>query len=1488
MNADHNPRIGTVLATFVLFTTLASPGGAQTLFTEDFDGFTAPAGNFNGGQLQSGLAVAFSGALPAWAKSGAGTVHAVDSANVFANGIVSPRDFAVMIWQDNVITLNASIPGSNEAGVTYEVAFDASPAVYQTGSQQTSSADGLRIEVLDVASNVLATYTHKSGAWAGDLVLVAESFQYTGDGSGDIKLRIGPSAFNSGRFGGAIDNLEVTTAAPVFEGYATNPAVHVAGHEIAPNFPLLIGGGASAFGIAPPLPAGLVIDPLTGTITGTPGAASPPTEYTVTASFPTGADQTASLELSVLASSTLSGYSTSPATYITGVSIAPNAPGILGATPDRFAVSPALPAGLVLNPLTGIITGTSTSATAATNYTVTATFAGEPDSAFVLNLEVVELSTTVVISEFMASNATTINDGDGNSSDWIEIHNFGAVSVNLGGWYLTDRADNLKKWQFPAVEIQAGESLLVFASNQNSGTYLDAGGFIHTNFSLSAGGEFLGLVKPDGATVVHSFAPEFPPQTRDISYGLASDLTTIGFFTAPTPGSPNPASPSTVGPLISKVTNSPQPAPADNDDLVVSAQVDALANPVASATLHYRDMFGAEQAVPMNDSGDGQFSATIPHTAFGSGDMVRWYVTAEDSVGHSRRDPAFLDPTNSPEYFGTMIADPAARSALPTFFWFVASPGAAGTGSGTRSSVSFDGQFYDNVFTRVRGASSQGVAKKSYKFDFNTGHKFRFSPDAPRVEEINLNTTFQDKAYLRPQLTFESYRNAGVVASDASTWRVQQNGAFFSVASFVEQVDADLLDRKGLDPEGALYKMFNGVTSSTSGVEKKTRRDENNSDLQALVDGVRSSNRNRAEFLFDHIDIPAMINYATAGIISQDFDRWAKNFYVYRDTNGSGEWLQIPHDKDLTFGNRFYDDEISGNGFSFEGGLSAERRRAHPFQGAAQHACCGAPNLMIDILVTDPRTREMYLRRLRTLMDEQLQPPGTPVGDLRFEARIDELAATMPRDTTLDLRKWGATYGIVRDFPTAISMLKSDYLDERRVYLYHTHAVGGPAGSAGIPGAQASGVQLTIRSVEFNPASGDQNEEFVAITNPNRFAVDVSGWTVEGAIEHTFKPGTVISSATTRLPLYLSPNVNAFRARTTSPRGNQENFVQGNYRGQLSARGETITIRDEDGKVATSLTYPGAPSDLQQFLRITELHYHPANPTAAEIVAGFDNDGFFEFIELTNTGPAALDLGGARFVAGVDFVFPPNTTLASGAHLLVVADAAAFSMRYPGVPSTEIAGEYTGRLDNDGELIQLHDAVGENILKFTYNDRWFPATDDSGYALVILDSSATWDAWGLATSWGISEEVHGSPGEPNGTIVPQQYEGWLNSHFSPSELSNPLLADPEADPDLDDRSNFEEYVFGTDPRLPDAPAGLTVERVGAFHELTYRYRNPALDLDVTLEGSEDLINWSPLDLETVASSQDNAFATVTRRLPLPADPAERAFFVRVRATKRPF
>ena len=129
----------------------------------------------------------------------------------------------------------------------------------------------------------------------------------------------------------------------------------------------------------------------------------------------------------------------------------------------------------------------------------------------------------VLISEFMASNGAALADEDGDFSDWLELYNGGDTSVNLEGWYLTDNASDLTKWRMPAVTIAPKGLLLVFASGKDRRI---AGSTLHTSFSLSASGEYLALVRPDGVTVASAFAPEFPEQFRDISYGPGQSVTT--------------------------------------------------------------------------------------------------------------------------------------------------------------------------------------------------------------------------------------------------------------------------------------------------------------------------------------------------------------------------------------------------------------------------------------------------------------------------------------------------------------------------------------------------------------------------------------------------------------------------------------------------------------------------------------------------------------------------------------------------------------------------------------------------------------------------------------------------------------------------------------------------------------------------------------------------------------------------------------------------
>src|SRR4030042_48610 len=65
-----------------------------------------------------------------------------------------------------------------------------------------------------------------------------------------------------------------------------------------------------------------------------------------------------------------------------------------------------------------------------------------------------------VISEFMALNNSGYTDGDGQHVDWIELYNPTASPIELGGWYLSDKADDLTKWEFPAYHRASGGVLL--------------------------------------------------------------------------------------------------------------------------------------------------------------------------------------------------------------------------------------------------------------------------------------------------------------------------------------------------------------------------------------------------------------------------------------------------------------------------------------------------------------------------------------------------------------------------------------------------------------------------------------------------------------------------------------------------------------------------------------------------------------------------------------------------------------------------------------------------------------------------------------------------------------------------------------------------------------------------------------------------------------------------------------------------------------------
>lgn len=202
------------------------------------------------------------------------------------------------------------------------------------------------------------------------------------------------------------------------------------------------------------------------------------------------------------------------------------------------------------------------------------------------------------------------------------------------------------------------------------------------------------------------------------------------------------------------------------------------------------------------------------------------------------------------------------------------------------------------------------------------------------------------------------------------------------------------------------------------------------------------------------------------------------------------------------------------------------------------------------------------------------------------------------------------------------------------------------------------------------------------------------------------------------------------------------------YTGPLTLSDLTIVkARAFDGQEWSALNEAtfvvGAPD-----LVLSELHFHPAKPTPAEMAAGFANADDFEFIELFNAGRTTCDLRGVRFVTGIQFDFAGSgvTQLAPGRYVLVVKNRAAFDLRYgSGRP---VAGEYSGRLDNAGEVLELIDGRGATIFNFGYGTHapWPEAPDGTGPSLEVVEPHENLAA---AANWRASAAAGGSPGDPN-------------------------------------------------------------------------------------------------------------------------------------------
>lgn len=1039
---------------------------------------------------------------------------------------------------------------------------------------------------------------------------------------------------------------------------------------------------------------------------------------------------------------------------------------------------------------------------------------------------------------------------------------------------------------------------------------------------------------------------------------LTAELDQLRYFAAPTPGAVNGLGAQQVGPLVVESSHTPN-TPAQNEPIVVTATVSETFNAVNGVQLTYRVMYGDDIQMAMVDdglgadetAGDGIYTATIPAGIANPGEMVRWYISSNDVNGLTGRLPKF-ESTRDEEWLGTIIDDPSATSNLPIFHLFLENFTRGATTSGSYGSIFYDGEFYSSVHFSQHGQSSSGFStpKKSMNVDFPNDHRFRREEGAPRVDDINMLTNYADKSKLRNTLGYEQRAMTGGAYHLAYSIHVRNNGEFYAVYDFVEDPDDRFLDRLGFDPNGELYKIYDGFTSVGT-AEKKNGLTDDKDSLNEVIQGVRGRNGVDAlTYVMDNVNIAQMVNFEVGFAITSNRDCCHKNYYAYQDTHGTGEWWFLPWDVDLSQGRNwvsqfsYFDDTITAT---------------NPLYNV------GTNSTLIQQLHRLPEYQEMYYRRLSTLMDTYIKAPGTPMEDRPFETRVEELRELMREDATRDNElnpsNWGQTG--FQTFDEAIDILLNEYLEPRREFLYgqmqfDPSSIGevivsgepgattgsyfiptdeslgrswtqpdfddsswesGPLGigfensndnyeeliqtdlgtrmtdpeltslyvrvpfqvddpsdldeislrlkfedgivaylngtevyrtnvrnngdenmtfddrgtgrsqrtaveyeninisqfsdqlvqgenwlafqvlnatgtssdlfvlpelvkgavvgspSGNIPAPQRGNPTIDFGTIEFNPSSGNQQEEYIVLTNNNEVSVDLSGWTLGGAIQHTLDPGTVLVSGAS---IYLTPDARAFRARAEGPSGGQQLWVQGNYEGLLPNVGGTVELYGSDGQLVSTATYSGEVDTLQQNLRITEVMYNPSEASAAEL--GVDNSlvsDDFEFIELQNTSTDTnIELTGARFTEGIrfDFTGAAVTELAPGERVLVVRNLEAFTLRYGADAAARVAGEFADNtaLQDGGEMITLLTGDGSLVSSFSYGDTWHEGwavrADGAGSSLEVIDANGDYNE---PTNWRASSRIHGSPGAADDSPV--------NGLFINELLSRPV--DPAVD-----------------------------------------------------------------------------------------------------------
>lgn len=586
-----------------------------------------------------------------------------------------------------------------------------------------------------------------------------------------------------------------------------------------------------------------------------------------------------------------------------------------------------------------------------------------------------------------------------------------------------------------------------------------------------------------------------------------------------------------------------------------------------SVTLFYRIMFENEQSVAMTDDGigndvianDGVFSANIPPQSDGTLIRVRVEAnTVDGTVNFPNVDDAMqtrgfvVGATNSSDlpifrwYIEPSVFDDLVTNHLQDDFYVPAV-------------IALGNQVFDNSKVRVKGESSVHYPKRKYKFKLPKNYEIA-SPyfDRP-VDELALNVYFLNFTDLQEKLAWKSFTKFDF--ADLPSFYVQVNknttsdpSQFYGHYLLTSDYSEDWRIQNGYNT-GALYKEAN---------DKKTRKDEDFSDINSLKYNLENLQGEALKnYLLDNLNIPNIINYnaVSAAILSQDWTYY-HNIYQYRDSEGTLRWEYVPWDLDNALAFTIFKDSPIAN------------MDLDPINITDS---TGEPTFKNDrfierALFQFPEFRQMYYRRLATVYDQLFK-----TGEL--SGWYQNLYNSSQNVISEDINKWaaqkqslyasvfpdGLPFHFYDDFPFAVNVddifsTIATGTQNDQVYRYgmqkYIYTMDAKRLAGEFPAPQSNSPKVKITKIV--PAS-TEGPSYIEFSNPNNIAIDVSGWTLSGEIEFTFKQGSVIPANSFAV---ITDNDTLFR---TSYAGSR--LVLGQYNGAPLSEYSELILKNEKGEL---------------------------------------------------------------------------------------------------------------------------------------------------------------------------------------------------------------------------------------------------------------------------------------------------------------------------------